>query len=166
MRNCSTLLADMPRIIRRALYQKLSELPELREFQRDFELLSGLRLALVDELGMNENCAPKDSDLCEAVKKSSAGKAMCARFRHGLFATAGEHPACAMCDAGLAEVVVPLRISGIPAGFLSSAEWRSRCHSLRAGTRCATFCARLGWRSTTRNSTDCWTLRQCSLTSR
>jgi len=107
----------MPRIIRRALYQKLSELPELREFQHDFELLSGLRLAFVDDLGIGGDCVPKRSDLCAAIAESATGRAMCARFHHGLFATAVEQPTCAMCDAGLAEVVVPLRISGIPAGF-------------------------------------------------
>lgn len=117
MRNRGMMPPVMPRIIRRALYQKLSELPEMREFQRDFELLSGLRLAFVDELGIGENDVPKGADLCAAMAESASGRAMCARFRHGLFAVATEHPVCAMCDAGLAEVVVPLRISGIPAGF-------------------------------------------------
>jgi hypothetical protein len=45
----------MPRIIRRALYQKLRELPELLEFQRDFELLSGMQLASVNELDLGED---------------------------------------------------------------------------------------------------------------
>ena len=107
----------MPRIIRRALYQKLRDLPELREFQRDFEQLSGLRLAFLDELGMGESCASCAAEMCLAMTESTAGKAMCARLRHGLFAAAIEQPASATCDAGLAEVVVPLRISGIPAGF-------------------------------------------------
>ena len=117
MRNRGRLPAAMPRIIRRALYQKLRELPDLREFQRDFELLSGLRLAFVDELGMGEECAAGANGMCAAMAESAAGRAMCARLRHGLFTTAVDQPACAMCDAGLAEVVVPLRISGIPAGF-------------------------------------------------
>lgn len=117
MRNRGRLPAVMPRIIRRALYQKLRELPDLRQFQCDFELLSGLRLAFVDELGMSEECAASATGMCAAMVESAAGRSMCARFRHGLFATAVEQPACAMCDAGLAEVVVPLRISGIPAGF-------------------------------------------------
>ena len=107
----------MPRIIRQALYQKLRDLPELREFQRDFELLSGLRLAFVDELGMGGECAPGHIGMCALMAESAEGRAMCARLRHGLFAVAAEQPACAMCDAGLAELVVPLRISGIPAGF-------------------------------------------------
>jgi AraC-like DNA-binding protein/ligand-binding sensor protein len=111
------LCAAMPRIIRRALYQKLRDLLELREFQRDFELLSGLRLAFVDELGMGCESHDGGSGLCKAMAESATGRAMCARLRHGLIIEAAEQPACAMCDAGLAEVVVPLRISGIPAGF-------------------------------------------------
>ncbi|RPJ32196.1 MAG: helix-turn-helix domain-containing protein [Verrucomicrobiaceae bacterium] len=107
----------MPRIIRLALYQKLRELPEMQDFQRDFELLSGLKLTFVDELGLGDDCAAEASPLCAAMKESAAGRAACSRLRHGLFADATEHPACAMCDSGLAEVVVPVRISGIPAGF-------------------------------------------------
>lgn len=117
MRKNDSLFAVMPRIIRRALYQKLRDLPELREFQRDFELLSGLRLDFVDELGIGEDGGPKESAICAAIAASANGRAMCARMRHGLFAAATEHPACAMCDAGMAEAVVPLRISGIHAGF-------------------------------------------------
>jgi AraC-like DNA-binding protein/ligand-binding sensor protein len=107
----------MPRIIRRALYQKLQDLPELLEFQRDFELLSGLRLVFVDDLGMGNDPVIGASELCSAMAESAAGRAMCARTHHGLLTEAAAKPCCAMCDAGLAEVVVPVRISGIPAGF-------------------------------------------------
>jgi AraC-like DNA-binding protein len=108
----------MPRIIRRALYQKLRDLPELREFQRDFELLSGMRLAFVDELGMGSDGPLSASGMCAAMERSAAGRTTCARLRQGLLLEAAPgNPACAMCDAGLAEVVVPVRISGIPAGF-------------------------------------------------
>jgi AraC-like DNA-binding protein len=107
----------MPRIIRKALYLKLKELPELRDFQRDFEQLSGLRLLLVDELGIGEGDGCGASAICGAMQGSAAGRAMCARLRQGLLAKAAEHPACAVCDAGLQEAAVPLRISGIPAGY-------------------------------------------------
>jgi AraC-like DNA-binding protein len=106
----------MPRIIRQALYQKLRELPELQEFQRDFELLSGLSLGLVNELGVGD-CGRGGSRLCEVLAQSESGRAMCARLRHGLLADASEHPVCGQCDAGLAEVVVPLRVGGIHAGY-------------------------------------------------
>jgi len=110
--------AAMPRIIRRALYQKLRDLPELQAFQRDFELLSGMRLSFVDELGMGDDASNAASDLCAAMAQSTEGRAMCARMRNGLLMEAAtEKPVCGMCDAGLAEVVVPLRISGISAGF-------------------------------------------------
>ena len=107
----------MPRIIRKALYLKLKELPELRDFQRDFERLSGLRLLLVDELGLGEGTSCGFSPICEPLQASAAGRAMCARLRQGLLTRAAEQPACAVCDAGLQEAAVPLRISGIPAGY-------------------------------------------------
>jgi len=72
----------MPRIIRRALYQKLRELPELLEFQRDFELLSGMKLAFVNELGLGDNLLRDQLPLCAAMNASEAGRAMCARCRH------------------------------------------------------------------------------------
>lgn len=120
VRKCATvcrLPAAMPRIIRRALCHKLRDSPLLQEFQRDFKLLSGMKLDFVDELGMGGDAVSGGSELCMSMAGSAAGRAMCARLRQGLFVEAAEHPACAMCDAGLAEVVVPLRISGIPAGF-------------------------------------------------
>lgn len=107
----------MPRIIRQALYQKLRDLPELREFQRDFELLSGMKLAFVDELGLGDGLRHDKLPMCAAMHASEAGAAMCARTRHALFSQATDQPACAQCDAGLHEVAVPITISGIRAGF-------------------------------------------------
>ena len=107
----------MPRIIRRALYQKLRDLRELREFQRDFELLSGMKLAFVDELGMGEECVNGSSPLCDLLESCEAGRTLCSRMRQALYVKALEEPSMATCDAGLAEAVVPLRIGGIHAGF-------------------------------------------------
>ncbi len=108
----------MPRIIRRALYQKLRELPELGELQRDFHLLSGMKLAFVDELGLGDDLCRDQSLLCAAMNASEAGRAMCARSRHALLANAGDQASSALCDAGLNEVAIPLIISGIKAGYL------------------------------------------------
>ena len=107
----------MPRIIRKALYLKLKELPELLDFQRGFEQLSGLRLLLVDELGVGEGDFCACSPVCAALRGSAAGRTMCGRLRQGLLAQAAEQPAWKACDAGLQEAAVPLRISGIPAGY-------------------------------------------------
>lgn len=107
----------MPRIIRRALYQKIRELPELREFQHDFELLSGMNLAFVDELGLGDDLQRDQLPLCAGINASKAGRAMCARARHALLANKGDHSSCMLCDAGLNESVVPLNISGIKAGY-------------------------------------------------
>lgn len=107
----------MPRIIRRALYQKLKELPELREFQRDFELLSGLKLVFLDELGLGDGAQRALPPLCAAINASPAGGAMCARCRHALLARTSDQASSAVCDAGLNEVVVSVKIGGIQAGY-------------------------------------------------
>jgi AraC-like DNA-binding protein/ligand-binding sensor protein len=107
----------MPRIIRRALYQKLRELPELLEFQRDFELLSGMKLAFVNELGLGDDLQREQLPLCAAMNASEAGRAMCARSRHVLLTQAVDHSSCTLCDAGLSETAIPLNISGIKAGY-------------------------------------------------
>ena len=107
----------MPRIIRRALYQKLRDLPEMKEFQRDFELMSGMKLAFVDELGLGDDLDHRASPLCAAMRASEAGRAMCSRSRHALLAKAGNSPACMTCDAGLNESMVPLNVGGIRAGY-------------------------------------------------
>lgn len=107
----------MPRIIRRALYQKLRELPELLEFQRDFELLSGMKLAFVNELGLGDDLQREQLPVCAAMNASEAGRAMCARSRHALLTHTGDHSSCMLCDAGLSEAAIPLNISGIKAGY-------------------------------------------------
>jgi AraC-like DNA-binding protein len=107
----------MPRTLRRALYQKLRKLPELVEFQRDFELLTGMRLAFVDELGLGDDLRLDELPLCAAMNASEAGRAMCARFRSTLLAGTGEHSSCVLCGAGLIEAAIPLKISGIQAGY-------------------------------------------------
>ncbi len=110
-------LPIMPRIIRKALYLKLKELPELLDFQRDFEQLSGLRLLLVDELGAGDGDFCAYSPMCAVMRGSVAGRTMCGRLRQGLLARAVEQPMWAACDAGLQEAAVPLRIGGIPAAY-------------------------------------------------
>jgi AraC-like DNA-binding protein len=107
----------MPRIIRQALYRKLRELPEMREFQRDFNLLTGFELAFLDELGFGDELDTSSSPLCSAIRANPSGLAMCARTRQALLVEASSRPACAMCDAGLNEVAVPLHIGGIRAGY-------------------------------------------------
>ena len=107
----------MPKIIRRALYRKLQELPEMAAFQRDFELMSGMKLAFLDELGLGDDLNHASSPMCHALQASKEGRAMCARSRHALLAEVGKKPSCLTCDAGLTESVVPLNIGGIRAGY-------------------------------------------------
>lgn len=107
----------MPRILRRALYQKLRDWPELCRFREDFTTLSGVRLAFVDDLGREPEHEGGDPMICRLIRETADGRAMCARVRQGVLAAAEEEPACARCDAGMSEVAVPVRIGGVCAGY-------------------------------------------------
>jgi len=107
----------MPRILRRALYRKLRDLPEVRVFRRDFERISGLALDLVDDLGKGDERAHPLPAFCAAIQADGAGRALCARLRNGLLDRAGGGPCAAVCDAGLNELAVPVVIGGIRAGY-------------------------------------------------
>jgi AraC-like DNA-binding protein len=71
----------------------------------------------VDELGLGDDLRRDQLPLCAAMNASGAGRAMCARSRHALLASTGEHSSCMLCDAGLSEAAIPLNISGIKAGY-------------------------------------------------
>ncbi len=107
----------MPKIIRHALYRKLCNLPEMGEFQSDFEVMTGMKLAFLDDLGLGDDLEHGVSPLCAAVQSSEDGRALCTRSRHALLAGDGDVPGCMTCDAGLMELMVPLNIAGIRAGY-------------------------------------------------
>lgn len=89
----------------------------MQEFRRDFALLTGFTLSFLDELGFGDELDSSTSPLCSAIRSNPAGLAMCARTRQALLVDATTGPACAMCDAGLNEIAVPLHIGGIRAGY-------------------------------------------------
>lgn len=113
----SPTLTSMPRIIRKALYQRLAESPELRTFQRDFEITTGLQLRFVDELGLAPPCTAPANALCRAILADEAGARLCARARHGLLEKARDEACATTCDAGLVEAAVPVRVGRITVGF-------------------------------------------------
>ncbi len=108
----------MPKVIRHALYQKVSQLKDLHQFRADFELTTGLKLEFVDDLGQSPSNVIPQSSLCNMLAKCDAGRRICQRTNSQLLAAAKDHPACVTCDAGLHEVAVPVRISGIVVGYL------------------------------------------------
>jgi AraC-like DNA-binding protein len=107
----------VPKTIRRALYRKLRELPEMAGFQRDFLQLSGMKLAFLDELGLGDDLNHAQSPLCQDLQSSEPGRSLCSRSRHALLSGSRNQPCDMVCDVGLSEFVVPLKIGGIHAGY-------------------------------------------------
>ncbi len=114
----------MPRIIHRALLERLLRLPEVSTFLQDFETLSGLALQLLDEFGAPVSPAGHRSPLCLALEQDPAGRRLCGQARRRLLERrSGEAAACS-CDAGLEEQAVPLQMGGHTVGFLLFAGFR------------------------------------------
>lgn len=114
-------------LLRRVLFDKLNRLPEWCEFREDFEAATGLTLRLVDNLGRcSEAPAAPDSPLCRLLSAHERGVSLCGRFRQSLLESASQAPALAVCDAGLREVAVPIRLGGEPVGYFVFGGFRSK----------------------------------------
>jgi AraC-like DNA-binding protein len=108
----------MPRIIHRALLERLVRLPEVDACLNDFRSLTGLELRLLDEYGRDVTPAQAKPGLCAALQRSAAGCQLCSRTQRRLLQRGATEAARCRCDAGLEEVAVPLRVSGQTVGFL------------------------------------------------
>jgi len=117
----------MPRIIRRALFEKVADLPEWRRFREDFRAVSGLDLLLVDEFGRgvgdegDADGAGGGSPMCGMLAGCENGQGYCQRFRQRLLAGGSEGAggmAWAECDAGMVECAIPLQVAGQTVGHL------------------------------------------------
>lgn len=114
----------MPRIIHRALLDRLLRMPEVGVFLRDFRTLSGLQLQLLDEFGSPVSPEEPRPHLCRAMAADKAGRRVCQRARNNLLRRGNSAPSACACDAGLNEVSVPLQIGGQTVGFLVFAGFR------------------------------------------
>lgn len=110
----------MPGIIRRALFEKLGELPSWLQFREDFEAATGLRIELVDELGHTASPPINASPACGLIQSDPAGETLCRRFRQRLLerATKEGRLVTECCDAGARETAVSLRVAGMQVGYL------------------------------------------------
>jgi AraC-like DNA-binding protein len=108
----------MPRIIHRALLERLVRLPEVHDCLRDFRALTGLDLRLLDEYGHDVSEGHREPALCAALRRTAAGCQLCGHVRRRLLRRETAETVQCHCDAGLEEVAVPLRVSGQTVGFL------------------------------------------------
>lgn len=111
----------MPRVIRHALYNKVINQNDLRQFREDFALAANLNLEFVDDLGQSPSGAAPLAPMCAKIQRCEAGRRLCQRTCSQLLVAARDQPGCLTCDAGLHEAAVPIRVSGIVVGYLKFA---------------------------------------------
>lgn len=116
----------MARVIHRALFEKVATLPEWQRFCKDFETICGIPLLLVDELGRTAggNSPGVSGPVCRMMAECEPGRRYCQLFRQRLLAGATSGPETRLCDAGMEETAVPLRIAGLLVGYLVFAGYR------------------------------------------
>ncbi len=108
----------MPKILRRALLERIQGLEQFRIFVEDFRTLTGLDLMLLDQSGCPVSRELSRTGLCRAVQQSREGMAVCERTRRELLVADKQAGAGCACEAGLHEVSVPVQINGQTVGFL------------------------------------------------
>lgn len=118
----------MPSTIRDTLSERIRALPGLARFLEDFQLIAGLPVHFVTSLG-HRTLGPAACTLCRTLHAHPQGARQCTRFLQQLLESAQERPASAVCDAGLREVAVPLRLGGQTFGFLVYGHSRDRSAS-------------------------------------
>lgn len=109
--------ANMPTTIRETLSGRIRSLPRLARFLEDFQLVSGLAIHFVTPLGQR-TISPHVCTLCRFLHANPQGARHCSRFLQQLLESAHEKPASAVCDAGVRETAVPVRMGGQTFGYV------------------------------------------------
>ena len=107
----------MPTTIRETLSERIRALPRLARFLNDFQLVSGLAVHFVTPLGQR-TIGPQVCTLCRFLHAHPQGFRHCSRFLQQLLESAHDKPASGLCDAGLRESAVPLRMGGQTFGYV------------------------------------------------
>lgn len=109
--------ARMPATIREALSERIRALPSLTRTLHDLQLATGLAVHFVTPLGQR-TMGSGACTLCRFLHAHPQGARQCTRFLQLLLEAAHEGPATAVCDAGLRESAVPLRMGGQTFGYI------------------------------------------------
>ncbi|MCU0793442.1 MAG: AraC family transcriptional regulator [Opitutaceae bacterium] len=143
----------MPLVVRQALADRLSALPDLRAFLADVSLLAGVAVrfwpAVASAAGpaavdSGRASAPEPVEFCARLGREAAGCRACAAFRQKLRERASAAPAEATCDAGLVEVLVPVAVGGVLAGHFLVAGLREGAETAKTTNRARHLLARQG----------------------
>lgn len=125
----------MPSTIREALSERIRALPALTRTLQDLQTATGLAVHFVTPLGQR-TLGFGACTMCRFLHADPHGSRLCTRFLQSLLEAAHEGPASAVCDAGLREFALPLRMGGQTFGYIvcghSSDQPRTRADHNRA----------------------------------
>jgi len=109
----------MPRLIRRALGDRIRQIPALKNFLDDFHEATGVKIRYLDTLGHPGDLKPEihQCRLCRHLHTSEAGVQLCNRFTQRLLEDIVSGGVTRQCDAGLHETAVPLNAGGQCLGY-------------------------------------------------
>ena len=119
----------MPRIIHRALHERLTRHARWAEFQEDFAALTGLEVELADSWGSGKG--GRTPVLCRCLEGDERGRALCLQQRQEILARCGTEGHCSRCDLGLYEIAVAVDVHRVRIGYLICRGFRDV--ELRAG---------------------------------
>jgi AraC-like DNA-binding protein len=133
----------MPGMIRETLSERIRALPGLRRFLEDFQIATGVPVHFVTSLG-NRTIGPAVCTICRFLHAHPGGARHCSSFLQRLLESAAEKPATAVCDAGLVETAVPLRMGGQTFGYVVFGHCASRPPDRAARNKARHLLGRIG----------------------
>lgn len=139
----------MPLVVKQALAERLTNLPELQTLIADVALVSGVSIrfwpaaAHAGPVG-TPAIGPESSGLCKRIHQEDTGCRYCAGFRQKLREQASTDPVSGRCDAGLHELLVPVTVGGVVAGHLLASGLREGLPNPAADNRARHLLARIG----------------------
>lgn len=116
----------MPKIIHKTLFQRLERSSTWRDLQEDFRLLSSGHLVLLPPSRslIPEHCSCCRNSLCEKIRVHPMGKQHCLKVEDSVCSNSGEGISELVCDAGLIEMGMPLRVGGAVVAYLIAGGYR------------------------------------------
>jgi AraC-like DNA-binding protein/ligand-binding sensor protein len=136
----------MPLVVRQALASRLSSMPELQVLMADVRLLAGMpvRFWPAAPETANTELGAEPVALCARLARAQGGCQMCTSLRQKTREAAVAGSIEKICDAGLIELLVPVKIGGVVAGHFLISGLRPGTVTTQAANRARHLLAKHG----------------------